>query len=176
MATQQRNFRVPNDIESDIHALRFKNESVTQCYLRVIRAGIAVIKGQEHAETAEEGNPQLVEALQSTIDTLREQLAHEREQIAAYRAQLDNALDLVSQGQTLRLVDARRAVIGNGDGLEDTPTGERVEISGDEPTTTVEDGAEAHVIESDTSAEPLTFGEALRFWFNRTPIAKPKDN
>lgn len=151
----QRTFRVSESIDGEIQALIRGNETTTAAYTRVLEAGIRAIKGGTDSDGGNVVNSQLYNVLQDNIKTLQEQLEHEREQITACRAQLDAALNLVSQEQSLRLVEAKREPEGN---KQDVSTGQGGTAEpGEEPI-------------AQSPAIPLTLGRALKFWFNGTRV------
>ena len=169
--TAQRTFRISPQMDNDVKALAREGETITAAYMRVIEAGITAINGGGSCKTGEDTGGQLVDALNANIDTLREQLEHEREQVLTYRAQLDAALHLVSQEQGLRLLEAKRtdqAEDGNEGEYEidDTPSAEetpRPETRADDTQDNAQDGTQ-------DDARPLTLGGALRCWMNGTPV------
>ena len=151
---RQRTFRIDSRIDDEVKAIANGGETVTAAYMRVIEAGITAINGNDDAVETNGAGGQLVDALNANIDVLRDQLEHEREQTATYRAQLDAALNLVSQEQSLRLIEAKSTYQDEGGDVDDDHETE-------EP---------AQTAEPVDDAEPLTLGRALRCWIDGTPV------
>lgn len=171
--TLQRTFRFPTNLDNDVMALAHEGETTTSTYSRVLRAGISAIRGDPSSFSGTRAYRASNETTDALITTLREQLEHERNQLEHCRRQLDTMMNLLSQEQSLRLVESKRT--------DDEQRYEDDEESDDDesdhggaapasaPTTT--DSAEAHGdVVSQNSAKPLTLGRALRLWFNGTPV------